>query len=572
MKRNWLENQQYQTILRLTHTIAFEFNPWTGEHFVSPFVSEILAGNYDSRQLSRVMLEDGVLYPEDTHKMIAFRDHILEGKCGNENILMRLKTIAGDFRWYRMSVCISDMEDNSKPTVVGTITDADDETKLRQKLRKLALHDEVTGIYNKTAFYIETKRLLNAGENRRYSLILFDVKRFKMVNELFGMKAGDKLLRFIAEAAASCIGAHEAYGRIRDDVFCLCVSRSDDEILRLIDKLRAEVAKTFMSLSLTISIGIYRVDEPSLPISVMVDKASLALSTVKGNAASGVAYYSQELSNELAREQKIIGEVQDGICTGQFKVFYQPKHLIEGGGDIGAEALVRWIHPQKGMIPPGDFIDLFEQNGLITGLDEYVWETVCKTLRGWLDKGYSPHPVSVNVSRVHLYDPKLCDKFIRLTEKYNISPALLELELTESAYVENPHLNELMYTLQSKGFTFSMDDFGSGYSSLNMLRSIPVDVLKLDLHFLSFTDEEPSGKIIMESVIQMAQRLNIPIIAEGVETAGQVEFLRGAGCTMAQGFYYSRPMPCDEYENRYLRGEGAGDSGVTFNQSFAKSL
>lgn len=493
-----------------------------------------------------------MLHPDDTTQMIAFRDYVLAGKCGNETMLMRLKTVSGDYHWYRMSICISCPHGQIGATVVGTFTDAHEETCLREAQRKLALHDEVTGIYNKQAFYDATKRLLERNTERRYSLVLFDVNRFKMINELFGISEGDRLLRFIGDAAKACVADHETYGRIRDDVFCLCVCRSDAEILLLVDELRATVSESPLPFGLTLSIGVYGIDDRSLPTSIMVDRASLALRTVKDSAVDSCAFYRPELGQTLTREQKILGEMQAGIRTGQFKVYYQPKHNTGDGRIIGAEALVRWIHPERGLIPPVEFIELFERNGLITQLDEYVWETVCQDLRRWLDMGLSPQAVSVNVSRVDLYAPNLCEKLIHLTEKYDLPPSLLEIELTESAYVENPQLGELMEELHSKGFIFLMDDFGSGYSSLNMLRSIPVDMLKLDLHFLDFTEQDPAGRIIMESVIQMAHKLNILVLAEGVETAGQVAFLREAHCTMAQGFFYSKPMPRAEYELKYL--------------------
>lgn len=551
-EQSWLENGQYQAILQLTNTIAFEFDLQKGTHFVSPFISETLAGNYDERQLSQIMLEDGVLHPDDTPKMMAFRDRILAGGGGNETILMRLKTRKGVFRWYRMSVCINFEVGRSTPMVVGTLTDADEEIQLREKQAKQAKYDDVTDIFNKMAFFAETKRLLHTYSEQSYSLILFDVDRFKMVNDLFGIREGDQLLRFIGKSAAACVKECEAYGRIRDDVFCLCVCRTDEEIVKLVEELWAAVCAFPLSFNLTFSAGIYPVENTGIPVSIMVDRASLALRTVKGNAVSSFAFYRPQMGQTLALEQKILGEMQNGIRNGEFHVYYQPKHRISDGRTIGSEALVRWFHPEKGLIPPAEFIGLFERNGLITRLDEYVWETVCQNLRSWLDRGLTPQPVSVNVSRIHLYDPNLCDKFIGLTEKYQIPTGLLEIELTESAYVENPRLGELMEALQEKGFTFSMDDFGSGYSSLNMLRSIPVDVLKLDLRFLDFTEEEQSGKIIMESIILMARRLKIPVIAEGVETAGQADFLQNVGCTMAQGFYYSRPMPLEDYERLYL--------------------
>lgn len=552
-KIEWTENTQYQTILRLTRTIAFEFNPSTGEHFVSPFISEMLAGNYDERQLSKVMLEDGVLHPDDISKMTVFRDNILAGHCGNDTMLMRLKTLNGEYKWYRMEICISTDEGFGYPVVVGTISDVDEETKLRKKQQWQALYDETTDIYNKRAFYAGTERLLKQYPERQYSLILFDVDRFKMVNALFGLEEGDRILRYIGQAVEQFSQQEETYGRIRDDVFCLCVHRTDEEIRGLLGELKDAVAEYPLSFSISLSFGIYRVKDAAMPVSILCDRAALAQKSIKGSALEDYAFYCSDMGKNLAREQEILGEVRHGIRSGQFQVYYQPKHRISDKSIIGAEALVRWIHPEKGMIPPSEFISLLERNGLITLLDEFVWEDVCRTLKAWSDCGFIPIPVSVNVSRIHLYDPNLCDKFITLAETYNILPSLLEIELTESAYVEYPYLGDLMKALQSRGFSFQMDDFGSGYSSLNMLRSIPVNTLKLDLHFLGFSEEDHSGKIIMESVIQMARRLNIPVIAEGVETEGQAAFLLEAGCDMAQGFYYSRPMPRTEFEQKYFQ-------------------
>lgn len=552
-ERGWLENAQYQTILRLTHTIAFEFDTQTGEHFVSPFISEILIGNYDHRQLSQVMMEDGVLHPDDISKMTVFRDSILSGRCGTETALMRLRTKTEDYKWYRMALCVTGEGGRRYPVVVGTITDVDEETRLRDKQKWQALYDETTGIYNRRAFYAETERLLHRYQEYQYSLILFDVDRFKMVNALFGIDEGDKILHLIGQIVKIRIWPEETYGRVRDDVFGLCVHRTDAEIVRLITEIQHAISEYPIAFSMRLSAGIYHVSNPNMPASIIYDRAALAQKSIKESAVDGYAFYRSEMGKTLSQEQKILGEVKNGILTGQFVVYYQPKHSISEKSVVGVEALVRWNHPEKGLVPPSEFIELFERNGLITQLDEFVWEKVCSTLRGWIDKGLSPFPVSVNVSRIHLYDPNICEKFIALTEKYNIPPSLVEIELTESAYVEYPHLGELMKILQAKGFSFQMDDFGSGYSSLNMLRRIPVDALKLDLHFLGFTEEDHSGKIILESVIQMARRLNIPVIAEGVETERQADFLLRAGCNLAQGFYYSRPMPEVDFEYRYLR-------------------
>ncbi|MEG1932441.1 MAG: EAL domain-containing protein, partial [Pygmaiobacter sp.] len=235
--------------------------------------------------------------------------------------------------------------------------------------------------------------------------------------------------------------------------------------------------------------------------------------------------------------------------TQQFILYFQPKYDLPTGAIIGAEALVRWQHPQKGLILPGAFIPVFENNGFITRLDGYVWERTCQVLQGWLAAGAHPLPVSVNISRVNFYDPTLCDRLVALVKQYELTPNLLELELTESAYTENPQqLIAVTKELQRNGFVILMDDFGSGYSSLNMLKDVPVDILKIDLGFLECNANAGRGCNILSSVVRMAKWLDIPVIAEGVETCEQVNFLRGIGCNSAQGYYYSKPVPQDVYD------------------------
>ena len=231
-------------------------------------------------------------------------------------------------------------------------------------------------------------------------------------------------------------------------------------------------------------------------------------------------------------------------------MYLQPKYDMRTHTIIGAEALSRWHHPKDGILPPSDFIPLFERNGFIIQMDEYIWETACKTIRRWLDEGKKPITISVNVSRVHLHDPELCSKLISLVRKYDLPPHSIELEITESAYVDNPDaLYDIMDKLQEAGFLFSMDDFGSGYSSLNALKDIPVDVVKIDLNFLQKARRGLQvGRDILKGVIQMIQGIQLPVIAEGVENKEQADFLLNAGCVHAQGYYYAKPMSVSDFE------------------------
>ena len=262
--------------------------------------------------------------------------------------------------------------------------------------------------------------------------------------------------------------------------------------------------------------------------------------------------YDDDMRENMVSEQVIVNNMNGSLERDEFIVYLQPKYNLNTEKVVGAEALVRWIHPQLGFVSPAKFVPIFEQNGFIYQLDKYVWEKTCQMLREDIDAGRPVMPVSINVSRVDFYSPNLVQVFEDLTAKYNLDPRLLELELTESAYVDNPQqIIEITSQLQAKGFVILMDDFGSGYSSLNMLKDLPVDILKIDLRFLSDSQGVENGRAdnILNSVVRMAKRLDVPVIAEGVETQKQVDFLRTIGCEYAQGYFFAEPVPLDEYRN-----------------------
>ncbi|MEG2159033.1 MAG: EAL domain-containing protein, partial [Clostridia bacterium] len=297
------------------------------------------------------------------------------------------------------------------------------------------------------------------------------------------------------------------------------------------------------------SIGICIVEDSSISVEEMYNRATLASKTCKGNYVDFYAYYNESMSVSLTIEQEITNEMNFALENEQFEIYLQPQYNIHTNLPCGAEALVRWNHPKKGLIMPDSFIPIFERNGFITKLDYYVWEQTCKCLCSRKSKGIKPYPISVNVSRVNLYNPNLPETLLSLVEKYGVDPALLHLELTESAYTDNPTaMKKTMEQLQSYGFIIMMDDFGSGYSSLSLLKDIAIDVLKIDMHFLSQADTPGRGENIIASIIRMAKWLNIPVIAEGAETAEQVDFLRSVGCDYVQGFYFARPMPIADYD------------------------
>lgn len=298
------------------------------------------------------------------------------------------------------------------------------------------------------------------------------------------------------------------------------------------------------------SCGVYVIKDRTMDVSEMYDRAFLAAKNCKGKFVESVAYYDDSMIENMRQEQFIINEVNKAIDEEQFEVFLQPKINLVTDKSYGAEALVRWKHPDRGMISPGEFIPVYERNGIIGRLDQYMWRHVCMLLRRWLDEGKNPNPISVNVSRVNIYNPHLVEILKKLITEYRIPAGLLNLELTESAFMEDQALvMKTMSRLHDIGFKIMMDDFGSGYSSLNVLKDMEVDYLKVDMKFLQQSQKFNSkGEKVITSVIRMAKWLHLPSIVEGVETLEQVDFLKCIGCEYAQGFFYAKPMPIEEYE------------------------
>ena len=413
----------------------------------------------------------------------------------------------------------------------------------------LATYDELTGIYNKQAFYAKTKEMLLDNPDKNFDLLRINIERFKVLNDLFGESTGDKLLRYIGKFLKEINLPLCVSGRLYADNFVVCYEAGKGDSRRMINTLQM-VADSFAINNRTIlSFGLYRIDDKTLPVSVMCDRANMALWKAKGNFKNPYCEYDEKMRQQVLKEQKIINAMEMAIQNKEFTLYLQPKYNIEKGTIIGAEALVRWISQENGFISPGDFIPVFENNGFVYEVDKFIWEESCRYLRKWLDEGREVHPISVNVSRIDLYDPKLVKHLVDLREKYQLPPQYLELEITESAYTEDPEqIITITRQLREAGFVILMDDFGTGYSSLNMLKDIQIDVLKLDMGFLKSSDYSAKGGNILTAILKMAESLKMQTIAEGVETKEQVEFLKSIGCKYVQGFYYSKPLPVGEFE------------------------
>ncbi len=373
-----------------------------------------------------------------------------------------------------------------------------------------------------------------------------------MINSLYGPEEGGRLIYKIGQAVAQTVREEGGgtFGRISGDIFCMCIPcRGKKELEALTDKIREKVRKKNMQYYLETSAGIYIIEDPETEINKIYDNASIAAEQCKGQYMVHKVFYNQEMSDRLMREQMIINEMDAALRAEEFVVYFQPKYELEKMSPYGAEALVRWQKPDGTLIPPNEFIPVFEKNGFIVKLDYYVWEKVCQFIRKELDAGRDLAPISVNVSRVNLYNPKFFETIIDLVEKYKIPTKYLHLEITESVFSEDAKvIQDAVNYLHRAGFTILMDDFGSGYSSLNVLKDVNLDVLKIDMKFFSRGASEDKAKKIVEAVIRMAESLNMPVIAEGVEEKNQVEFLCGLGCDYIQGYYFAKPMPQIQYQ------------------------
>lgn len=422
----------------------------------------------------------------------------------------------------------------------------DDELKYR------AEYDVLTGILNKSKFFYNTRNMLNIFGTEDFAFIRIDIEKFQLINSFFGMDEGDNLLKYMADYLQNVEKEYRyiTYGRIEADIFAVCFSyKSEKEITDFVKKFTNQMEKYPLDFDITPFFGVYLVKNRDLSINEMYDKANLASKNFKGNYIQNYFFYTKEMSEEIIKEQHIINNMKNALKNEEFVLYLQPKYELQRNSIAGAEVLVRWITADGRMISPGEFIPVFERNGFILKLDQYVWEKTCQLLAGWRDEGRKIFPVSVNISRVSLYNPKIVDVICGLTEKYNIPPEWLQLELTESAYTGNPKaIKEMMEQLQKKGFSILMDDFGSGYSSLNVLKDIAVDVLKIDMKFLDGSGDDGRSENILASVVRMAKWLNMPVVAEGAERKEQVSFLHSIGCEYVQGFYFARPMPVKEYE------------------------
>lgn len=425
--------------------------------------------------------------------------------------------------------------------------------KHRKELAVLAYVDELTGCANINSFKYNATNLIRSGRHQ-YAFVALDVDRFKLINDMFGYSQGDLILTHIAQTLKAHVGRNEAFGRVSADNFCILLEYREIlpftmRIKQIVEDIVSYRVALDLNFRLVVKTGIYVINNVDLSIDTIRDRANLALEKIESSRSSGYYFYNDDIRKKIIEENEIEQAMESALENREFQVFLQPKMDLVTEKVSGAEALIRWQHPKKGLLSPGVFIPIFETNGFVTQLDMFVLEEVLKTQKKWLDQGKKVVPISVNQSRLHIYNPSYIAQLKNLQDRYQVPPELIELELTESIFSsEIEVLKEITKEIHDIGYKLSIDDFGSGYSSLNMLKDIKVDTLKLDREFIRETSDSIRVTKIVESVVAMSKNLGIKTLAEGVENEIQVQLLRKIGCEYAQGYYFAKPMPIPEYE------------------------
>ncbi|MBQ2902585.1 MAG: EAL domain-containing protein [Agathobacter sp.] len=429
-------------------------------------------------------------------------------------------------------------------TLMHRLTAAKIQKKEYELLQKKVQLDEVTGLYNRSYFY-EMARELIAETDEEMCIITMDISNFKIVNELYGMNVGDRLLKEIGQQVQKLDKNHHMIpSRFMADHYYMCMPKSEFDQIEF-----PKSFKTFLEdMDIRVVYGVFLVeDHKEMPINVMCDRAFLAAHDKNYKYVEYIHFYNDSERQQQLVEQEIEYEMEKALEERQFYIVVQPKYDPVTEKIVGGETLVRWQHPTKGIISPGIFIKVFEKDGFIIQLDYFVWEETCRLQAQMKQKGIQTVPISINVSRAHFYGSELQNKLRELIQKYNLETSDIELEITESICGEDSgNIYDLIRELQNEGFKIAMDDFGSGYSSLNMLKEMPLDIIKMDLKFLD--GEEAKSRLILKALIEMAQTMGLKVVVEGVEILSQVEFLRQFQDCYLQGYYFSRPVVAETFE------------------------
>ncbi|MEI3225673.1 MAG: bifunctional diguanylate cyclase/phosphodiesterase [Lachnospiraceae bacterium] len=548
------ELQKKELMIEELNTFVAEYNFEMDEIYIDSVKDKYILISWEEelrkRNFAALVYRPDILVAQD---LTAFSEYTPEKN--KKTAVLRLFTERHKYDWFRVTaICFFDSNRN-RQSISYLFTNINERAEIEQNLKFYSEKDTLTALPNMRAFLQSAQVLIEEHPEEEYEIVRMDIERFRIISEMFGIDEGDKLLKFIAVKIQEYLDEEDevAYCRIASDVFAMCIPVHSYSVDTMIQKLQKAVTEYPKNYEVVLSFGRYYVTkedrEQKVPVSNLVDRAAAAQITIKGNYLQHVAVYDESIRKKEADEAMILSEMNHALENGEFQVYLQPKVNMQTGKIIGSEALVRWQHPGKGLISPAAFVPVFEKNGFIIEIDKYMIRNTCAIIRRWIDSGIPVYPVSVNLSRLNLYNKRIIQDIREYVEEYQIPREYISFEITESAFSgDNSYIKILAEKLQKEHFKVLMDDFGSGYSSLNTLKEIPVDVLKIDLKFLPAGENDEKANLIIKHVVEMAVDLDLMIIVEGVEREEQVEFLTKIGCKIAQGFYYYRPISVQEYE------------------------
>ncbi len=508
--------------------------------------------------------------PEDFGVIAEHVTEALEKNTGGYECIAGLN-VKGGHKWVKFVSTFLDENVDGCQLSYTTMTDVTDLVEAQQhleeanvELERLAFVDPVTKGFNQTRFDLTARRVIDQAEPGAYALVALDLKKFKLLNEIQGTESGDMVLRFVYDRLRAHLDGDECVGRINADAFNVLMRDEGaqamyeriDGMVQDINRFNVDAERPYF---LSFTVGVYPIDDTSLPMTLVRDRANVARGSSKeaSNARHFTCmFYSDVDRQNLLSEQDMENRMHGALERGEFVAYFQPKQLLADGSIGGAEALVRWIDPVRGLVPPDDFVPYFERNGFIINVDLCVFEQVCALLASWIEQGRQPVPISVNMSRAHLREQDFLTPYEKIRARYGVPASLIEFELTETLVFGDPEtFKGVIDLLHARGYRCSLDDFGSGYSSLNVLKDVDIDTMKLDRAFFSAGDDAGQREWdVVESVVDLAKKLDLGTVAEGVEEPGQAARLRAIDCDMLQGYVFSRPVPVAEFE-QMLFGE-----------------
>ncbi|MCR5187752.1 MAG: bifunctional diguanylate cyclase/phosphodiesterase [Treponema sp.] len=506
------------------------------------FFPEGLKPSYDI-SFAKDLLENGFADQATANVVYqAFNEVVQSKEVKSISREIQIKNRQGNSGWFRLDFLLAD----PGKRLILTFNNISEKIQYFNHLSRLLDYDELTGLYTRSAFKHKVDRV-----TQPYAILYFDIWHFKAINDTYGRAGGDLLLIHIADVLRRLLN-NESNGfaeRIVADRFAVLVYTDKVYIEQFTTNLVKEIKDYDLNFHIVCNVGIY-INEPekNLPAYAKVDRALTAQEIIKGSYTKTFNYYSENLTENLVNEQSLTSSMLDALDNNQFILYYQPQYSHITGKIVGAEALVRWVHPDLGFISPAQFIPVFEKNNFITTLDMYVFEQACKFIRKCMNQGIPIVPISTNFSRYDVIEPDFVERLEECRSIYNVPIEKIRVEITETAVVEgSAYISSVVNKLQEHGYIVEMDDFGSGYSSLNVLKDINFDIIKLDMRFMSNKEKNERGSTILSSVVGMSTKLHMAIIAEGVETELQADFLRDIGCEIIQGYYYSKPIPENDF-------------------------